>query len=149
MFRSSPAAAILLFFTTSIQAADLSSPVGIWQTVDDKTGKQDGLVQIWEERGELKGKILKIVPIKPEDDPNAICDACPGQLKGQPITGLTFMWGLKKDGDRYQNGEILDPEDGAVYKASLTLKDGGKKLDVRGFVGLSVFGRTQTWIREP
>ncbi len=64
------------------------SPVGRWKTIDDKTGKQNGIVEIWEESGELKGKILKIIPVKPGDDPNGKCDKCPGDKKGKPITGM-------------------------------------------------------------
>lgn len=123
-------------------------PVGRWKTIDDKTGKQNGIVEIWEESGELKGKILKIIPVKPGDDPNGKCDKCPGDKKGKPITGMTFLWGLKKDGGEFKGGEILDPESGDVYKAKMKQVDDGKKLDVRGFIGFALIGRTQTWIRE-
>ena len=110
------------------------SPVGRWK--------------IWEESGELKGKILKIIPVKPGDDPNGKCDKCPGDKKGKPITGMTFLWGLKKDGGEFKGGEILDPESGDVYKAKMKLVDDGKKLDVRGFIGFALIGRTQTWLRD-
>lgn len=129
-------------------AAAEDGPVGRWKTIDDKTGKQNGIVEIWEESGELKGKILKIIPVKPGDDPNGKCDKCPGDKKGKPITGMTFLWGLKKDGSEFKGGEILDPETGDVYKAKMKLVDDGKKLDVRGFIGFALIGRTQTWLRD-
>lgn len=128
--------------------SNTESPVGTWKTIDDKTGKQNSVVQIYEENGELKGKVLKIIPVKPGDDPNGKCDKCPGDKKGKPIVGLTFLWGLKKDGEQFNGGQILDPEEGNVYSAKMKLTDGGKKLEVRGYLGIALLGRTQTWLRD-
>jgi uncharacterized protein (DUF2147 family) len=139
--------ATILFLTAgSVYAAELS-PAGLWKTVDDQTGQVKGLVRIREVNGQFEGKIDKIFP-KPGDDPAPKCEKCDGPRRNQPILGLTFMWGFTKQGDEYQGGEILDPENGKIYRAKMTLIDGGKKLEVRGFIGFSLFGRTQTWLRE-
>lgn len=120
------------------------SPVGTWRTYDDRTGALHGLVEITEAGGELQGRILKSYdPAKP----NPVCDRCEGARKGQPVIGMVFLWGLRRDGDDYRGGYILDPDNGKVYKAKLHLAEGGKKLEVRGFIGISLLGRTQTWVR--
>jgi uncharacterized protein (DUF2147 family) len=141
---------MLVIFTTlslAAYAADSSSPVGLWKTVDDNSGKPGGLVRIEEVKGAYQGKIEKIFP-EAGEDPNPRCVKCEGPRHNQPVIGLTFMWGLTKQGDEYQGGEILDPKTGKVYRAKLKLEDEGKKLNVRGFIGLSLFGRTQVWYRE-
>lgn len=139
-------AGIPLLTAGSLYAAELS-PAGLWRTVDDQTGQVKGLVRIREVNGQFEGKIDKIFP-KPGDDPAPKCEKCDGPRHNQPILGLTFMWGFNKQGDEYQGGEILDPETGKIYRSKMTLIDGGKKLEVRGFIGFSLFGRTQTWLRE-
>ena len=123
------------------------SPVGLWKTIDDNTGKPRGLIRITEINGEYQGKIEKVFP-KPGEDPNPRCDECDGEQHNKPVVGMTILWGLKKDGDEYQGGKILDPENGNVYQANMKLVEKGKKLNVRGFIGFSIFGRTQTWQRE-
>jgi uncharacterized protein (DUF2147 family) len=123
------------------------SPVGLWQTIDDHTGKPRGLVRITEANGEYQGRVEKTFP-KPGEDPSPKCEKCEGARRNQPVIGMTIVWGLKKQGDEYQGGEILDPENGKIYRVRIKLEDGGKKLDVRGFIGFSLFGRSQTWIRE-
>jgi uncharacterized protein (DUF2147 family) len=130
----------------SAHAADFS-PVGLWKTIDDHTGKPRGLVRVVEADGEYQGKVEKIFP-KPGDDPNPRCEKCEGARRDQPVTGMTILWGLKKQGDEYQGGEILDPENGKIYRAKMKLEDGGRKLHVRGFIGFSLLGRTQIWLRE-
>jgi len=127
-------------------AADLSSPVGLWKTIDDNSGKPGGLIRI-EQDGHYQGKIEKIFP-DPGEDANPKCVKCEGPRRNQPVIGLVFMWGLTKQGDEYQGGEILDPKTGKIYRAKLRLEDGGKKLNVRGFIGFSLLGRTQVWHRE-
>lgn len=123
------------------------SPVGLWKNIDDATGKPKALVRITESNGELSGKIEKLFRA-PDQDQNPLCEKCEGDLKGQPIVGLTILSGLKKDGDQYSGGEILDPANGKVYKSKLTVQEDGKKLNVRGYVGMPMLGRTQTWVRE-
>ena len=139
-------AALVLLSAGSLYGAELS-PVGLWKTVDDRTGQVKGLIRIRESNGQLEGKIDKIFPT-PGDDPAPKCEKCDGPRHNQPVLGLTFLWGFTKQGDEYQGGEILDPESGRIYQAKMKLIDGGKKLEVRGFIGFSLFGRSQTWLRE-
>lgn len=121
-----------------------NSPVGVWKTIDDKTGKEKSYVKIYETKsGKLQGEVIKILTPGKED---AICDKCDGEKKNKPIKGMVILWGLDKDGDTWSGGSILDPNSGKKYKASLKLK-GKDKLDVRGYLGVSLFGRTQTWER--
>jgi uncharacterized protein (DUF2147 family) len=138
----------ILFFVFSfpLYAGDLSSPAGKWMTIDDKSGKPGGIIRIEQVDGQLQGWIEKIFP-DPDDHPNPKCVRCEGERKNQPIVGLNFMWGLTKQGDEYQGGEILDPRSGKVYRARMKLEDGGKKLNVRGFIGFSLLGRSQVWNR--
>jgi len=130
-----------------VLAADLSSPVGLWKTIDDHSGKPGGLIRIEQVDGHYQGKIEKIFP-DPGEDPDPKCVKCEEPRRNQPVVGLTFMWGLTKQGDEYQGGEILDPKTGKVYRAKLKLEDGGKRLNVRGFIGFSLLGRSQVWHRE-
>ena len=129
----------------SLPAADPASPVGRWNTYDDHTGALHGLVEITEEQGVLQGRILKSYDPK---KPNPTCELCDGERKGRPVLGMVFLWGLSRRGDEYKGGQILDPDNGKIYSAKLKLGDGGRKLLVRGFIGLSLLGRTQTWVRE-
>ena len=127
--------------------AQNASPVGVWKTIDDETGKPKSLVRISEEGGALSGKIEKL--FRPADqDQNPKCTSCEGTRKYQPIIGMTILSGLKKDGNEYTGGEILDPAKGKVYKSKATLRDGGQKLEVRGYIGAPMFGRSQVWQRE-
>jgi uncharacterized protein (DUF2147 family) len=123
------------------------SPVGVWKTIDDQTGKTKSLVRITETQGELTGRIEKLFR-DPSEDQNPKCVKCEGANKDQPILGLTILQGLKKDGESYSGGTVTDPANGKVYKAKVTVKEGGKKLDMRGYIGTPMFGRTQTWVRE-
>jgi uncharacterized protein (DUF2147 family) len=127
--------------------ADDSSPVGLWKNIDDTSGKPKALIRITESNGVLQGKLEKLFR-GADQDPNPKCEKCEGANKDLPILGLTFMWGLKKDGEEYNGGEILDPDNGKVYKSKLQLADGGKKLQVRGYIGMPMFGRSQTWLRQ-
>lgn len=127
-------------------AAD-DSPVGLWKNIDDATGKPKALIRIVENNGVLEGRIEKL--FRPADqDQNPLCVKCEGALKNQPIVGMAFLAGLKKSGDEYSGGTILDPENGKVYKSKMRLSDGGKKLDVRGYIGMPMLGRSQVWVRE-
>ncbi len=137
---------ILILCACPLGAAELS-PAGLWRTIDEHSGQAKGLVRIKEVNGEFEGKIEKIFPT-PGDDPAPKCEKCDGTRRNQPVLGMTFMWGLKKQGEEYQAGEILDPETGTIYRAKMKLIDGGSRLEVRGFIGVSLFGRSQTWLRE-
>ena len=128
--------------------AQAASPVGAWKTIDDKTGKPKALVRISEEGGVLTGRIEKLFRA-PSEDQNPTCARCEGARKDQPIVGMTILTGLKKEGDDYTGGQILDPADGKTYKTKASLADNGSKLEVRAYIGAPMFGRTQTWLREP
>jgi uncharacterized protein (DUF2147 family) len=120
--------------------------VGVWKTIDDETGNPKSLVRISESNGELRGRIERLFRDADEEQ-NPKCEKCDGMLKNQPIVGMTIITGMKKDGDEYSGGQILDPASGKVYKSRMSLSDGGRKLDVRGYIGVPMFGRTQTWLR--
>ncbi len=126
-------------------AQPAESPAGLWKNIDDKTGQAKGLVRISEAGGLFTGKVEKIL-VKGEED--AKCEHCEGDLKDKPIAGMTIIRGLKKGDEYYEGGTILDPNNGKTYKARMKLVDGGKKLELRGYVGTPMLGRTQTWIRE-
>lgn len=127
-------------------AADLSSPAGVWTTIDDATGKPKSIVEISEQNGELTGKVVEV--LQSDQGPHPRCTACTGDLKDQPVEGMTILWGLKKDGDSWEGGKILDPKSGKTYKCKMHLTDGGQKLEVRGFIGFSLLGRSQVWERK-
>ena len=121
-----------------------NSPVGIWKTIDDNNGKAKSLVTITENNGTLSGTVTKIIDPAKRD---MICSQCKDERKDQKIEGMTIVWGMQKDGDMYDNGKIVDPESGKVYSANMKLLDGGKKLEVRGYIGFSLIGRSQVWER--
>ena len=122
-----------------------TSPVGLWTTIDDKTGEARGVVRIFMSDGQLYGRIERVL------DPKAIgqnCEKCRDDRRNKPIEGLDIIRGLKPDGElHWSGGEILDPETGDTYRASITLEDGGQKLVVRGSILGGLLGRSQTWFR--
>ena len=120
-----------------------ASPTGVWKTIDDNTGKARSHIQIWIHKGKLYGKILKLLD---SDVENPLCDKCLGKRKNQPVIGMIIMSGLVKDGTEWK-GRVLDPESGKWYRVLVELQNGGKKLKVRGYIGISLMGRTQYWVR--
>ena len=120
-----------------------TTPVGLWKSIDDKTGKERSLVRITESGGTLSGRIEK--RLDPNAKPDDKCDKCSDDRKDKPIQGLEVIRGAKADGDVWTGGHILDPEDGKLYRLRLKTEDGGKKLEVRGYLG--PFYRNQHWIR--
>ena len=126
-------------------AAD--TPVGLWKNIDDETGKPKALIRITENEGAFQGQIEKLYR-EPNEDQNPKCDKCEGARKDQPIVGMVILSGLKKDGEEFNGGEILDPKNGKVYKAKMHLTDAGKKLNVRGYIGMPMLGRSQVWVRQ-
>ena len=141
------AAAALCLTAFVIHASDLGpTPVGRWKTVDDHTGKPRSIVSIYQQNGKLFGKVESSL------DPARAgrrCDRCKDDRKDKPVVGMVIIRNLVKDGDEYNGGDILDPDNGTIYRCKIWLTDGGNKLSVRGYVGISLFGRSQTWIREP
>jgi uncharacterized protein (DUF2147 family) len=138
-------AGLLLAVTGSVWAQ--ANPAGLWRTIDDESGKEKSLVRIVESGGVYTAKVEKITdPAKASE----VCDKCSDDRKGQPIVGMTIMRSVKQDADDkglWDGGDILDPKNGKVYKVRLKPIDDGKKLEVRGYIGAPLFGRTQTWIR--
>jgi uncharacterized protein (DUF2147 family) len=123
------------------------SPVGTWETIDDHTGQPKALVQITEEAdGSLSGKVIQ--GLGQSDDPTKRCTECTDARKDQLILGMTIIDGMKQDGSGWDGGHILDPENGKVYKCKMHVEDDGKTLVVRGYIGFSLLGRSQTWHRQ-
>lgn len=129
---------VLTVFTASAQDV-----TGKWKTVDDETGEAKSIVEIYKKDGKVYGKIVEILNPAKKD---AVCTKCPGSDKGKAINGLVILKNLEKDGDEYNDGTIMDPTSGKVYKSYIKL-NGANKLDVRGYVGFALMGRTQTWTR--
>ncbi len=140
------AVALLVAFAGA--AADPMNPAGLWKTIDDKTKMPRSLVRIVDNNGIYVGRIEELLNRLPDDDPQGICRKCPGERKDKPLVGMTILWDLKQDGDVYSGGEILDPKNGKTYRCKIEVIEGGKKLNVRGYIGISLIGRTQTWLRE-
>ncbi|MBN3767734.1 DUF2147 domain-containing protein [Burkholderia sp. Ac-20365] len=139
------AGALLASAVTAFAQAD--SPVGTWQTIDDHTGQPKALVQISQDAaGNLSGKVIK--GLGANDQPDRRCTACTDARKDQPILGMTIISDMKKDGEGWDGGQILDPENGKLYKCKMRVEDGGQKLVVRGYIGVSLLGRSQTWVRQ-
>lgn len=137
-------AVVATAFAVQGASAKALSPVGKWKTIDDDTGKPKSIVEIWERDGKLYGKILSLFR-EPDEDQDPVCDKCEGFRKDKRVIGMTFMWGLSEDGDEWSGGKILDPDNGKIYRCYIEVQDGGKKLKVRGYIGVSLFGRTQYW----
>jgi len=135
--------AVLAFATGVAQAA---GPVGLWRTIDDETGKERSYVRIVEVDGKLQGTVEKLFPF-PGDNPDHLCDKCSGELKDKPIVGMKILWDLKDQGGVWKGGHILDPNNGKTYRCKMTVSDDGQQMDVRGYIGISLLGRTQTWFR--
>jgi uncharacterized protein (DUF2147 family) len=144
MFRSA-IACVLGFLCVSAMAQ--MSPVGLWQTISDTDGKATSEVRITETPGGLVGVVEKA--LTQNSEPN--CDKCTDERKGKSKLGMEIIRAAKKtEGkDVWEGGNILDPNNGTVYKLKMTPTENGKKLEVRGFVGFALLGRTQTWIRVP
>jgi len=145
MFKKTLAFAALA--TASLFANAQATPVGLWKTIDDESGKEKSLVRIQEANGQLTGTIEKF--LDPATKPDVKCEQCSDERKGKPILGMQILRGLKATSDkaRWEGGEILDPNKGKIYKSRITLIEGGKKLEMRGYIGAPLLGRTQVWIR--
>ncbi len=145
--------ALILMLTVSLlplaaQAADPASPVGRWRTIDDDTKSERSIVEVTKVGDELQGRVLRIF-YRPDEKPDPVCELCEGARKDQPVIGMTFLWGLKPDGGNdWAGGAILDPKNGKIYNAKLSLTEAGSQLRVRGYIGTLLLGRTQIWLRE-
>lgn len=130
----------LIIFSYTLFA---QSVIGKWKTIDDVTQKEKSIIEIYKQDAKVYAKILKL--LTPGDE-NKICDKCHGENKDQPIKGMLIINGLTQDGKEWNNGKILDPKDGKIYKCYITLEE-DNKLKVRGYIGFSLIGRTQYWYR--
>ena len=135
------AAAALLF--AGLASAQMT-PVGLWKTIDDDGKTEKSYVRISESGGLVSGKVEKV--LDPKAKPDDVCDKCSDERKDKPIVGLTIIRNAKKSGDdTWEGGDITDPNNGKVYRLRLKPLDGGKKLEVRGYIG--PFFRNQQWVR--
>lgn len=143
-------ALLVLLLVMLVTPAWAQSPLGQWRTIDDETSEPKSIVEVYEQEGALYGRVLQIINASAEAQTNdrgeVICSACEGDREGEPIEGMVIMEGLEKDGDEWSGGRILDPAKGKTYKVKLWLED-ENTLKVRGFIGFSLIGRTQTWER--
>lgn len=144
-FLAVAACLLLSTFASIAHTAEVRSPVGLWKTVDDKTGLPRGLVRVYESGGKYFAKIEKSFAA---GDEARVCSACTDERKNQPIMGLVFMRNVRPQGDEFVDGDILDSDSGTIYRCQFRLEDDGKRLVVRGFIGISLFGRSQIWYRE-
>ncbi|WP_395692103.1 DUF2147 domain-containing protein [Piscinibacter sp.] len=136
---------LIAAFALHAAALAQATPVGLWKTIDDESKTEKSLVRIVESGGVLGGKIEKLLDPAKQND---VCDKCSDERKGKPIVGLSIIRNAKQDGEDksvWTGGEILDPNNGKTYRLRLKPLDGGKQLEVRGYVG--PFFRNQTWIR--
>jgi uncharacterized protein (DUF2147 family) len=134
---------VLAALSPARAAAELSSPAGLW-TPTDGEGRPLGLVRIFEWDGAFYGRIE---PTSPADRSSARCTRCTDERKNQPIIGLVIMRHLERKDDEYVGGDILDPRTGGIYRCKFQLTDGGRKLRMRGYLGIPLLGRTQIWVR--
>jgi uncharacterized protein (DUF2147 family) len=144
--RIASLAGLTLAYGLGLAVAAEPTPVGIWTTIDDHTHQARSRVEISERDGVLSGRVVRIFPQPGEpDDPR--CEDCKGARHDQPVLGMTILWNLRRNGDHWDGGEILDPETGDIYRVTLHPIAGGAKLEVRGYIGISLLGRTQVWER--
>ncbi len=144
--RAAALLCLAIMLGTGAEAAEETSPVGKWRTFSDLTGRESGIVEIERNGDTLQGKVVRLIP-QPGDPLNPVCRKCDGPEKDHPILGLMILKGFRKDGDEWDGGTILDPRSGSLYSCELRLDDSGRKLLVHGYIGISLIGRTQTWIR--
>jgi uncharacterized protein (DUF2147 family) len=140
MKRTFALSLVFSFFILSA-FAQRTSPIGKWKTVDDNSGKTKSVVEVYEKGGKLFGKILDLID---PDEPDPKCKECdkddPRYMK--PVVGLEIIRNMEKDGNAWEDGDILDPENGKVYRCKLWVEEG--KLQVRGYIAFLY--RTQTWL---
>ena len=139
-------ACLIAFTLSSVYAQSPDPAIGVWKTIDDKTNQPASLIKIEQVNGVLEGTIIKTFP-RPNETPLVNCNLCKDDRKDKPIVGMKIMTDLKQDQvGVWSGGKILDPKDGEVYKVKIATED-GKKMDVRGYIGVPLLGRTQVWYK--
>ena len=139
-------AALLLLVPLLVWAQEQgASPIGLWRTIDDATGKPRALVRLYEQDGKIFGRVEQ--SLVPDEPPDQVCDRCTDERRGLRKLGLVIVRNMQPDGDVWSGGDILDPDNGKVYSCRLRVVDDNRSLEVRGFIGISLLGRTQMWER--
>ncbi len=132
------------FFFIAFLSTSAQSIFGKWENIDEETGKVDSVIEVYEKEGKAYAKIIEITDTERRD---ALCENCTGKNKNKPILGMDILTGLKKDGEEWSGGKILDPKNGKEYQCYITLEN-NDKLKIRGYIGFAMFGRTAYWHRK-
>ena len=137
----------IFFFACYGHAQQTDQVLGVWKTIDERTNQPSSLIQLEEKNGELIGTVIELIP-SPGEALVTHCNLCKDDRKGKPIIGMIIMTGLKRSGPgSWSGGEILDPDEGEIYKVKVTAVN-DKTLEVRGYIGIPLLGRTQIWVRR-
>lgn len=143
---------ILIFFMMMLQINSLAfakknlSPEGYWTVMSEKTNIPRAIIQLIKRHGKIEGRIIRVYEQKSDHD---YCVHCPPPFRNKPIIGLKFLWDLKSDGYLFwSGGRVLQPLSGKIYRFKMTMDEAGKQLEVRGYWGISIFGKTQIWVRR-
>lgn len=147
---------MMLFGVSFYASADIKTEVegkaavqGYWTVISDETHKPSSVIQIIVKNDKLVGKVIKGLEKKKEGEADKYCTKCPLPFKDKRILGLEFLWGLEQnDPTHWGGGHVLDPESGRIYSVNASISEDGQKLMMRGYIGISLLGRTQTWLRR-